>query len=380
MPPLSAYAVTAPGLEALTAAELTALGVETGDIEPGGVPFSSDQSGLYRANLELRTASRVLLRLGTFRAVAFNELEKQGRRLPWPSLLAPGAVVEFRVTCRKSRLYHDGAVAERFERILAEQLPGIRVGKPAGPGDDESSGAGSQLIVVRLFRDRCTVSLDSSGALLHRRGYRLDAGKAPLRETLAAAMLLAAEWDPASPLIDPMCGSGTIPIEAALIARRIPPGWRRGFAFERWPDFDPGLWSRIRAEADGRISPAAPASVIGSDRDEGAVESAISNAERAGVASDISFRRAAVSGLEVPPVPGWLVTNPPYGARVGERNRLRDLYAQLGNVARRRLPGWRLALLSAHPMLEGHTGLELTERLAFSNGGIRVRMMAGVVR
>ena len=374
---LSAYAVTAPGLEALTAAELNALGVETGTIEPGGVPFSTDVAGLYRANLELRTASRVLLRIATFRAIAFNELEKQARRLPWQALIAPEAVAGFRVTCKKSRLYHDGAVAERLERILVEQVPGARIGKPAREGDDDESGEAAQLIVVRIFRDRCAVSLDSSGALLHRRGYRLATGRAPLRETLAAAMLMASGWDVNAPLIDPMCGSGTIPIEAALMARRIPPGWRRGFAFERWPDFDPSLWSRIRAEAEGRMLPVAPSVIVGSDRDEGAIESARANAGRAGVAGDISFRRAAISGLEVPVEPGWLVTNPPYGVRVGERQRLRDLYAQFGNVVRKRLAGWRVAFVSSHPMLEGQAGLDLETRLEFSNGGIKVRLVAG---
>jgi putative N6-adenine-specific DNA methylase len=384
MPPLSAYAVTAPGLEVLTEAELKGLGLETGPVEPGGVPFSADRAGLYRANLQLRTASRVLFRIGGFRAVAFNELEKQARRLPWDSLITPDSTVAFRVTCKKSRLYHDGAVEQRLQNLLTERIKGVRFGKIAKPAADGEEGEDateqrSQLIVVRLFRDQCTIGLDSSGALLHRRGYRQAVAKAPLRENLAAALLLAVGWDGTTSLLDPMCGSGTIPIEAALLARRIPPGLRRGFAFEQWPDFDSALWTRIRGEAEALIRPAGSIDIAGSDRDEGAIEAALANATRAGVEQSVTFRRASISAIEARNGAGWLVTNPPYGVRVGDRARLRDLFAQLGNVARRRLPGWHLAFLSNHPSLEGQTGLALEPRLAFSNGGIRVRLMAGAV-
>ncbi|MBA3258799.1 MAG: hypothetical protein H0T68_04950, partial [Gemmatimonadales bacterium] len=218
-----------------------------------------------------------------------------------------------------------------------------------------------------------------SGELLHRRGYRLATCKAPLRETLAAAMLLAAEYDGSAPLLDPMCGSGTIPIEAALLARRIPPGLRRRFAFESWPGFEAERWRVLIAEGYERILPGALAPILGSDRDEGAVAAAGANAERAGIASDVAFRRAAISAIERPDQAGWLITNPPYGVRVGERVRLRNLFAQLGNVARRRCPGWRIAFLSAHLELERQTGLPLEPRFATLNGGIRVRLMQGIV-
>ena len=402
MPPLRAYAVTAPGLEGLTAGELTALGLEAGPLEPGGIPFTTDRAGLYRANLQLRTASRVLLRVAEFRAVAFNELEKQAKRLPWDSLVAPNSAVAFRVTCKKSRLYHDGAVEERLQGVIAARIPGVRFDQAveAAEANDAVAAVGAgeadvsavlpplpllpplspvQLLVVRIFRDQCTISLDSSGALLHRRGYRQAVAKAPLRENLAAALLLAAGWNGTEPLLDPMCGSGTIPIEAALLARRIPPGWTRTFGFEQWPDFDAVLWDRIRADAEESVLGEASISIVGSDRDEGAIEAATANAARAGVERDVTFHRAAISAVEHRATPGWLITNPPYGIRVGDRERLRNLFAQLGNVARRRLPGWHLALLSNHPSLEGQTGLALEPRLAFSNGGIRVRLMTGEI-
>lgn len=369
---LACFAVAAPGLEPLVSEELRALAVLYSlDIDPpeaGGIGFRTDTAGLYAANLHLRIASRILVRVGAFHASEFHELERHAGRLPWEAFVAPGRPVEFRVTSRKSKLYHQDAVAERLTASVAARVPGAW-GEKAPP----------QEFVVRLFRDECTVSADASGDLLHRRGYRLESSKAPLRETLASAMLAGAGWDRTAPLLDPMCGSGTIPIEAALLARRMPPGLGRGYAFERWPGFDANRWEAVRAAARERILPGPAGPLQGSDRDAGAVAAAAANAERAGVDGDIEWRRAAISAIEPPAIPGWVVTNPPYGVRVGERRRLRDLYAQLGNVLRRRCPRWQLALLSAHAELERQTGIALTPAFSTENGGIRVRLMHGVV-
>jgi putative N6-adenine-specific DNA methylase len=235
------------------------------------------------------------------------------------------------------------------------------------------------LFVVRVHRDVVTISADSSGELLHRRGYRQAGGKAPLRETLAAAMLLGAGYDGSAPLLDPFAGSGTIAIEAALLARRIAPGLQRRFAFERWPSFDRSSWTTVRDEAVGRIRAPAPAPIHGSDRDAGAVGAARGNAERAGVAGDVWFREAPVSDLSAPDRPGFLVSNPPYGVRLGETRDLRDLFARLGAVARARCRGSRLALLSADEALERQLGLELSVRWRSSNGGIPVRLVTGTI-
>jgi len=378
---LTCFATCAVGLEPLLAGEMRALAagrtLELGTEEPGGIEFRADTSCLYAANLHLRTASRIVVRIGSFHASAFHELERRARRLRWEVFIPPGAALAFRVSARKSRLYHQGAIAERLLAAAAERVPGARAAPEVT--EEDAAGAEVQRIIVRLFRDECTVSADSSGELLHRRGYRLATAKAPLRETLAAAMLLGAGYDGAAPLLDPMCGSGTIPIEAALLARRIPPGrWRR-FAFESWPGFEAERWRGLLAEANERILSTTSAPILGSDRDEGAVAAARANAERAGVASDLTLRRAAVSAIEPPTPAGWLITNPPYGIRVGERAKLRDLFAQLGNVARRRCPGWRIAFLSAHAELERQTGLPLEPRFATLNGGIRVRLVQGTV-
>ena len=357
---LNAWAVTAPGLEPLAARELQAIGLAPEGIEAGGVRFSTDLAGVMRANLHLRTATRVVVRLASFRASAFYELERKARRVPWEDFLPPGAALRFRVTSRKSRLYHEDGIAERLVEA-------------AGGGVADADLV--QEFVVRIFRDEVTISADSSGALLHQRGYRLATAKAPLRETLAAAMLVGAGWDGTVPLVDPMCGSGTIPIEAALLARRIAPGRHRRFAFENWPSFDRAAWAALLAEADQQTLPHAPVAIEGSDRDAGAIEAATANAERAGVSADIGFRRVALSAIEPPPGPGWIITNPPYGHRVGEAKPLRDLFARFGQVVRTRCPGWRAALLSANRMLEGQTGLPWEEVFQTTNGGIRVRLV-----
>ena len=186
-------------------------------------------------------------------------------------------------------------------------------------------------------------------------------------------------WVPASPLLDPLCGSGTIPIEGALLGRRIAPGLHRCFAFMEWPEFDADLWSQLIEDARSVMLPAVPAPIQASDRDRGAIEAARTNAERAGVAADIEFRSVALSAVVPSAGPGWLVTNPPYGVRIGERDRLRNLYAQLGHFARHMGGGWTVALLSADPQLERQVGIPFHEVLRTRNGGIPVRLVRGVV-
>ncbi len=385
--PLAAFAVTAPGLAPLTADELAALGVRPDAVEPAGVAFHATMAQLQAANLWLRTASRVVVRLAQFRATAFHELERHARQVPWERIVDADRPVRLRVTCRKSRLYHSDAVAERVADAIARRVGGGGGFEHAGEDDHDAEHGGeeadAQLFVVRFFHDRCTISADSSGALLHRRGYRQALAKAPLRETLAAAMLLAAGWDGGTPLVDPMCGSGTLPIEGALLARRLAPGRHRRFAFMDWPGFDAAAWREALARADAEALPAAPAPIVGSDRDAGAVRAARENAERAGVTADVQVEHRPLAALAPPPGPGTLATNPPYGKRVGEpgggEGAPRELWAQLGKLARARCPGWTVAILSPDRRLDALTGLPLAECLATRNGGIPVRVVAGQV-
>ena len=223
-----AWAVAAPGLESLLEAELRTLGFTDATASTGGVRFACDGQGLVRANLHSRLASRVVVRLASFKALAFHELERAARRVEWTRMLAPGASYRLRVTAKKSRLYHSDAIAQRVGEAIERAVAGAR--RVDGPARDEDESAdetphalgvavdapSAQLFVVRFEHDRCTVSADSSGALLHRRGYRQAVAKAPMRETLAAAMLAAARYDASQPLVDPFCGSGTLLIERLL--------------------------------------------------------------------------------------------------------------------------------------------------------------------
>jgi putative N6-adenine-specific DNA methylase len=376
---LECYAVVAPGLEPFALAEARALGLSP-RAEEGGLAWTGDVRSVILANVGLRIASRVLVRVAEFEAKSFIELERWGRRIPWTLSVAPGARVRFRVTCRKSKLYHSDAVAQRLGDAVSRAVSGVRTEEDSAGDDEVLERDDSTLFVVRFYRDRCTVSADASGALLHRRGYRQATAKAPLRETLAAALVTASGWDGAGPLVDPMCGAGTIPIEAALAARHIPPGTQRTFAVERWPGVTAELVQSVRSELGARALPSAAAPILGSDRDSGAIESARGNAARAGVTADLELGVHAISAMRLPDAErGWIVSNPPYGVRVGESGRVRDLWAQLGNVLRRRAPGWRVTLLSPDAALERQLQIPMHVVARTTNGGIPVRIVSGDV-
>lgn len=404
---LTFFAVSAPGAEPYTALELQQLNLlptaskGAPQPEPGGVAFSGDLAALYRANLHLRTANRVLVRLGSLRAIGFRELRKFASSLPWERYVTPGQPLALRVTCHKSRLYHSDAVAERVAAAAGDRLGKVpELQKYDEDGEDRSAtaGTGPQLVVVRLLHDQCTISIDSSGDLLHRRGYRLATAKAPLRETLAAAMLLASGWKhgggPPAPLVDPFCGSGTIAIEAAQMALGMAPGLGgeiegRHFAFMNWPAYDAERWQELVNEA--RLAQQRQAAlaagtlyVEAADRDAGAIEAAIANAARAGVAEHIRFACRPVSALAAPASlsaqPGWIVTNPPYGMRVSGGQDVRNLYAQFGKVLRSSCPGWHLAVLCNERQLLNQMGLQLDTSLRLVNGGIPVMLAQGIVR
>jgi putative N6-adenine-specific DNA methylase len=380
------FAVCAPGLEPFAALELDRLGLignqspsqskdsltEKGPLsESGGIEFQGSLHDVYRANLYLRTASRVLVRLGDFYASSFPELRRKASRLLWENYLTLERPIALRVTCQKSRLYHEGAVAERVAAAISDRL-----GKspPVQKYREDSGTEPPQLIVVRFVDNLCTISIDSSGALLHRRGYRLATAKAPLRETLASAMVMASGWDTLSPLLDPFCGSGTIPIEAALLARRVPPGYARRFAFMDWPHFDSRFWKKLLADTGKSILPDI-ADIIASDRDAGAIRAAQANAERAGVADCIEFSRRALSAIDPPLGPGWVIANPPYGVRLRETKDLRNLYAQLGKVLHAKCSGWHVTILCDSIQLVRSTGLEFDKGIPMMNGGLKVRLV-----
>ncbi len=380
-----AFASTGPGLESIAAGELKTLGVR-GRQEIGGVAFSADLERVYESNLWLRTATRVLVRLGDFHASTFYELERRAKKLAWADFLPTSGKVRVRVTCRKSKLYHSDAVAERVLSAIVGSASRVIEGSAeadadasetldAPDGERKSVRESGQLFVVRIVNDECEVSADSSGELLHRRGYRQEIAKAPLRETIAAAMVLASGWKGDEPLLDPMCGSGTIPIEAAMIARKIAPGLRRDFQFMNWPGFDAERWNRILGTAQAMVTDFS-GEILGSDRDAGAVQASTRNAERAGVSGNVVFSQDAISGSlaasdDSVRKSGWILTNPPYGVRVSDTADIRNLYAKLGTTLKSK-PRWRLGILTSDLALVRQTKLSLRPRFSTSNGGIPV--------
>lgn len=365
---LALFAVTAPGLEGCCAEELRELGMAGIVTVAGGVEFAGGLRDLYRANLWLRCASRVLVRLASFRCRAFPDLYQRIARQPWGQFLRPGTPFSVSAASHGSRLFHT-------ERIVATATAAVH---HALGGEVPAADQAGQRLLVRIEDDVCQLSVDGSGALLHRRGYRQDAASAPLRETLAAGLLRLSRWDGAEALVDPLCGSGTLPIEAALLAARRPPGSGRRFAFMDWPGYRPGLWQALLLEArQAQREP--PGVILGSDRDPEVVTAARANALRAGVGDWLQLECRALETVRLPPGPGLLVANPPYGARLEAGRDLAPLFAALGRLCLQGGSGWRCAFLAPDAGLARATGLQLKSLGRFSNGGIGVTLWEGTV-
>jgi putative N6-adenine-specific DNA methylase len=354
--------------------ELTSLGLAEGaQLLPGGVELPGDLTVLYRLNLELGLALKVLVRVGTFSAKRFEGLVKQAADLPWELFVHRDAAVTVKATCKRSRLYHSAAVAERVLQAIGTRLDRTLEGAPSDSKDPLVE------VHARMVEDQCTLSVDVSGELLHRRGYRLATGKAPLREDLARAIIIASGWDPRTPLIDPFAGAGTIAIEADLWARGVAPGIARRFAFMDMPLYDAARFRAVHAAARGRERPI-QTRIFASDRDPGAITAGRANAERAEVRS-IEFSVASLSQApaftEPPGADGALITNPPYGLRVGRDATLLKLYRALGDRARA-LPGtWKVAMTVAQAQHAHLTGLPLEPALMTDHGGSKIYFAVG---
>jgi putative N6-adenine-specific DNA methylase len=359
------FLVTAPGLEPVLCAEARALGFKAPAAVAGGVTVQGGWPEVWRANLELRGAARVLARIASFRALHLAQLDKRARKVRWAAILRRDVPFRVEATCRRSRIYHDRAAAQRIERAVAEEL-----GAPASP-------EAALCIKARIDDDLCTLSIDTSGDALHRRGHKQEVAKAPLRENLAALFLRQCGYEGREPVVDPMCGSGTFVIEAAEIAAGLKPGRSRRFAFEQLAGFDAAAWQRLRGTADSAASAVGATHAIrfhGSDRDAGAIRMSRANAARAGVAALTEFRQHAISDL-APPAgpPGLVMVNPPYGARIGDRKKLILLHRALGQTLRARFAGWRVGLVTNEPALAEATGLPFAPPAGpVSHGGLRV--------
>jgi putative N6-adenine-specific DNA methylase len=385
---LRLFVASAPGLESLLCRELEGLGVEEAAAVPGGVACFGDRETIYRLNLGCGLGLRVLVHIAEFIVRDFRKLERVAAALEWERWLNPERGVRVRAHAKRSRLYHTVGIAERIERGIELRTGGkirLRADDEAqGPGGGEL-GEGTReptLIQVRLVRDRCTISVDTTGTLLHKRSWREQTGKAPLREDIARALLLLSGWKPGMALFDPLAGSGTLVIEAATMAAGLPPGHAREFTCMEQPDFDAELFARAKAAL---MRPAvAGSTLIGGERDAGAVVAARANAERAGVGDQVEFIERSLGDLDaIPELTGdgaVLLSNPPWGLRTGDPARLRDLYASFGQLARQ-LPNrpLRVGLVSNENVLAHATKLGLARVLTTDHGGVKVGLWTGAV-
>ncbi len=355
------FLAATPGLEAPLSAEATEKHFSGVRIVPGGVVCRGNWSEVWRANLVLRGANRVLARIGSFPAVHLAQLDKRARRFPWGEVLRSDVPVKIEASSRKSRIYHAGAARQRIERAISETL-----------GTPVSAEAGLR-VMLRMEKDICTFSIDTSGELLHKRGHKEAVAKAPMRETMAAMFLRECGFDGSQTVLDPMCGSGTFVIEAAEIALGLNPGRDRCFAFEQLATFDQNQWNAMRSVENTTET---ELKFYGSDRNTGAIDFATANAGRAGVGEITSFSQRSIIELKPPAGPaGIVIANPPYGARIGDEKRLRSLYGSLGKTLTQRFSGWRVGIVTSNHSLARATRLPfLPAGPIVDHGGTKIRL------
>lgn len=358
---LEIFLVTVPGLEDVLCAEVRSKGFNSAKAVAGGVTIKGGWPEVWRANLWVRGAGRVLAQLASFRALHLAELDNKARHVRWSEVLRADVPFRVEATCKKSRIFHSGAAAQRIETAIQAVL-----GATPSP-------AAEVLVRAHFDHDLCTISVDTSGELLHRRGYKDSVGTAPMRETMASLFLRQCGYDGTEPVLDPMCGSGTFVIEAAEIAARLNPGRSRHFAFEQLATFDAEAWQRMRDVNSQRPS---AVHFYGSDRDAGAISMSRANAARAGVADLTEFRQSTISDLIAPQEPpGLVIVNPPYGTRLGEKKKLLPLYRALGQTLISRFRGWRVGMIASEPTLARATGLPFLPTTApVPHGGLRVTL------
>lgn len=360
-PDFDIFLMATPGLEAALYDEVRQHRFKAVKQVAGGVLVKGTWKDVWRANLVLRGCGHVLARIGAFRVTHLAQLDKRAREFPWAQVLRKDVPVRVEASCSRSKIYHSGAAAQRIARAIAEEF-GATV-------SDEAD----VVVKARIEDDLCTLSIDSSGGSLHKRGHKEGVGKAPLRETLAALFLRQCGFTGTEPVVDPMCGSGTFVIEAAEIAAGLDPGRTRAFAFEQLATFDAAAWQAMKAAARPRVPAVA---FRGSDRDAGAIRMAKQNAERAGVSGFTQFTQQSVSDL-VPPEgpPGLVIVNPPYGTRIGDKKPLFALYGALGQVLKERFSGWRAGIVTTDRALARATALPfLPPAPPVLHGGLKVTL------
>lgn len=356
---------TSPGLEEFLLAEVMEAGFANPKSVIGGIVTQGTWEDVWRANLTLRGASKVLARIGEFRAFHLAQLDKRARKFPWGDVLLPEYSVKVEVvTNRKSKIYHAGAAVERIERAITEEL-----GAPITVSVEDAD----IIIKGRIDDNMVQLSVDTSGVGLHKRGHKQAMGKAPLRETMAALLLRACDYSGDETVLDPMCGSGTFLIEAAEISRNIMAGRSRSFAFEKLATYDA---SALRTFKESWKTKESAQHFYGSDQNVKVIGFAKDNAARAGVTDFCTFTPKALSKLQRPNCePGLIIVNPPYGARIGKKKDLYALYGEFGGIMRERFKGWRIGLVTSDTQLAKATGLPwLPTGQSITHGGLRINL------
>ena len=362
-PPLRLIATAAFGLEAVVGRELRRLGYEPDQVENGRVAFTADRAAICRCNLWLRSADRVLLEMGSFEARDFGELFDRTTSLPWSDWLTAEASFPVRGKSVRSTLHSVPDCQSIVKKAVVENLK-----QAYGKSWFDEDGP-SMPIEVSIVKDTATLSIDTTGAGLHKRGYRTLSGPAPLKETLAAGLVQISDWRHDRPFVDPFCGTGTLPIEAALIAHNLAPGLNRNFAAESWPQIDGKLWSAAREEARDLAPGQSAFTLIGTDLDEGPLSLARHHARQAGVESSIHFQQKAFADFTTSRKYGCIVCNPPYGERAGSQHEAEALYHQMGKVFSG-LPTWSFYVLTSHRRFESIIGRKSDKRRKLYNGPI----------
>lgn len=365
MPDLDLVVPTAFGLEAIAGYEVAALGFQDAKVSNGQVAFKGDWAGVAKANLWLRTGERVLIKMGEFPATTFDELFDGTAAIAWEEFLPENAEFPVEGKSHESRLTSVPACQAVTKKAIVEALRR----RYRRERFDETGPR--YRILVALNKDVATLTLDTTGIGLHKRGYRTLTSEAPLRETLAAALVQISRWKPDRMLVDPLCGSGTIPIEAALIARNMAPGRLRDFDSSTWPVIPSATWQMEREAAEAAIDRDRPlVGICGSDISAEALEMARFHARKAGVDGDVEFERKAVRDLQSRRKYGYIVTNPPYGERLGEKPEVDSLYQQMGQ-AFGKLDTWSFFVLTSHPGFERLFGRTADKKRKLYNGRIR---------
>ncbi len=365
------FATVARGLEPIAAAELERLGAQEVRTEFTGVHFVGDKAMLYRVNLWARTVFRVLVPIREFSCPNSDILYSEVQKISWDNYLQPHNTLAVDCTGRNEKLNHTHFTALQVKNAIVDQQR-----LKSGQRSSVDAKDPDVLINVHIHQDRCILSLDSSGTSLHRRGYRQAMGTAPLKETLAAALLDMADWDSSLPFLDPLCGSGTLPLEAGLKALNIAPGlFRKKFGFESFADFDEQLWQELLTSAQNSKVPELKAPISGSDRDSNVLIQARTNAERCGIQHQITFAQTELSQIEAPADCGVLICNPPYGERLGDPKELGVLYKTLGDILKQRFKGWTAFILTGNKELAKRVGLKASRRIPVYNGSLACTLL-----